>query len=208
MSLFYSFSLRYYLSLSSFHLLFTLSHFYSRAFTFRVIFFTLILLHRFFHVILVHLFFPPRAKLSYRYSTSLLSSLSIRYTYIFLQLYAFSFFLHFSPFSLLLSFPPDQFLSHISLQPIIFSTSHIIIRFPSFFSSVSPDIHRLLCYSSPTLSLVPFSYSPHSHASPPTFFTLPHASSFLFSRFSLHLFRPVSCPLAHSRQIISFSLAP
>lgn len=77
-------------------------------------------------------------------------------------------------------------------HPAIFSLSHVPCR---RFSSLS-SLHatpRLLRYSSPTSSLVLFSHSPHSHASPSTILTLPHASSFPFSRFSLHLFRPVPC---------------
>lgn len=57
---------------------------------------------------------------------------------------------------------------------------------------------RLLRYSSPTLSLVPFSHSSHSHASPSTIFILFRASFFPFSRFSLHLFCFISCLFLHA----------
>lgn len=66
------------------------------------------------------------------------------------------------------------------------------------FSSSSLHAHHLLRYSPPTLSLVLFSHSPHSHASPSTALTLPHASSFPFSRFPLHLFALSLAPLLHS----------
>lgn len=66
------------------------------------------------------------------------------------------------------------------------------LRTTILFSSSYPFI-VFCCYSSPALSLVLFSHSPHSHASPSTVFTLPHASSFPFSRFSLHLFGPICC---------------
>lgn len=66
------------------------------------------------------------------------------------------------------------------------------LRTTILFSPSYPFI-VFCCYSSPALSLGLFSHSPHSHASPSTVFTLPHASSFPFSRFSLHLFRPICC---------------
>lgn len=67
------------------------------------------------------------------------------------------------------------------------------------FCFISLRAHRLLFYSSPTLSLVLFSHSPHSHASPSAVFTLPHSSSFPFSRFSLSISFTIFLPLySHS----------
>lgn len=103
-----------------------------------------------------------------------------------------------NPYSSSLFLPVNASRTYFS--PCHFPFSHAPCR--RFSSPSSLHAHRLLRYSSLTLSLVLFSHSPHSHASPSTALTLPHASSFPFSRFSLHLFRPVSCPS------FAFSLAP
>jgi hypothetical protein len=86
-----------------------------------------------------------------------------------------------------------SFIFSVSLNRIFFT-----LPFP-------PSLTLVLsfCCSRPTLSLVPFSHSPHSHASPSTIFTLPHVSSFPFSRFSLHLFHPVSpCAVSLSSSLL------
>lgn len=92
--------------------------------------------------------------------------------------------------------------------PLIFVFSTLLF-FPSLthchflFCFIFLRAHRLLCYSSLTLSLVLFSHSPHSHASPSAVFTLPHSSSFPFSRFSLHLFYYLSAPYTLTPSLVA-----
>lgn len=110
------------------------------------------------------------------------------------------FYLHLSHALILIL--PVHFSRSMPLTRIFHPAIFLFLTHPVVTSPSSLRAHRLLRYSSPTLSLVLFSHSPHSHASPSTVLTLPHASSFPFSRFSLHLFRLVSCPS------FAFSLAP
>lgn len=103
---------------------------------------------------------------------------------------------HLSLFLLQLIFPPCIFCHFLFLSCTVILSS----RLSSFFRA-----NRLLRHSAPTPSLVPFSHSLHSHASPSTIFILFRASFFPFSRFSPHLFCSISCLLLRALSLFVFS---
>lgn len=133
-------------------------------------------LHPFFHTTSCFLFSSTLFFLLLsRFFYSLLSFFS-SITYLFIS--------HTPPFIFLF-----QLVFLICIFHIFFSFSHAL----SFFLLIHLSfVNCLLRYSSPTPSLVPFSHSLYSHASPSTIFILFRASFFPFSRFSLHLFCSIS----------------